>query len=166
MDGTTYRYEGPFDETLRIGIMQDEDAELPEFLAHLLALADAGRLVQTIYRPCPSPWERLCALEEDLSKAEALGGWSIVAGECVMLDGVTGWLEHDEGWSLVAVGPAWAAEHDVDLVVMPTRDFEEEFIPYAKARATLGDGSGLELNRALREIAAMEEAFAREVEHG
>ena len=163
-ESTCYSFSGPMGELLRITYHGDPD-DLPMSLQRLLDLAERGRLVQVMYRPCASPWERLCALEEDLLKAENQDmpehiGWSIVAGECVMLDGVTGWLEHGDGWVLVACGPEYVVEHGTDFLFLTLAEFEERFVPYERGRAALGDDSGIRLNRALREVAALEAAFA------
>lgn len=163
-EALTYSFSGPFDELLRFTVIGDPD-ELPAPMQRILDLAERGRLVQTMYRPCGSPWERLCALEEDLLKSENEDlpeetGWSIVAGECVMLDGVTGWLEHADGFVLVACAPKYVMEHETDFLFLGREEFEERFVPYARGRAPLGDDSGLRLNRALREVGALEAAFA------
>ena len=161
-EGHLYSYEGPMEEQLRIIAYVDPD-EVPEPLQYLLDLAGQGRLVQTVYRPCPSPWERLCALEEDVLKADAATGaavheeWAIVSGECLELPGVDGWLSHVDGWVLVACPADY--EPATEFLFLSREAFLSELLPYEYGRATLGEDSGMRLNQAVREVAQLEEAM-------
>jgi len=142
--------------------------ECPAPLKQLVSLGERGKLGRTLhaFEGQSSSWDRLCALEADMLQASTPHnpeheGWLIVAGECVLLDDVAGWLECDD-WVFVACPPGYQAEHETDWLVLPYDEFAAEFVPYARARAPLGEDSGLRLNRALREVADMEAAYVGE----
>jgi hypothetical protein len=80
-----------------------------------------------------------------------------------MLEDVTGWLTCS-GWVFVAVSKEYAKEHETDFLVVTQEEFDSTFYPQIKARVPLGDDSGIRLNRAIREIGYLEDAFSMKEE--
>lgn len=149
---------------LRYLVYGENEDIFPAPLRQLCELGDKGKLGTTLHRieGRSSSWDRLCALEEDLIRAShtdcrEYDGWLLVAGEC-MIDDVAGWLECD-GWVFVFVPPVYQDEHEVDVLVIEHEDFDGTFCPTVTACVSLGDDSGMRLNRALRDNAILEAAL-------
>jgi hypothetical protein len=149
--------------TIRYTVYGEEDV-VPHPLEQLCELGNRGKLGTTVHRieGQSSPWDRLCALEDDLIRASNLynqesEGWFVVVGHCVMLDGVAGWLEYED-WVIVMCPPEYREEHETDVLVISRPDFEM-FCPQIRACCPIGEDSGLRLNRALAETADLESLF-------
>jgi len=157
---TSFSYKGPFEEKLLIVTTFEED-EIPPEIWDIIEVADAGKLCKTMFRPASDAWERLCALEEDLlrvsdrSEKYDFSNWYFVCGEAVNLDGVRGWLENDE---LIVV--TLPKDQEEDILIMRANEFETLFTAFSRARVPIADDSGLKLNRALKEVEALEKQIA------
>ena len=152
--------------SIRYTLWGENDGTIPAALIQLCNLGDRGKLGTTLHRVegRSSSWDRLCALEEDMLKAshpdnDETTGWYLAVGESWKLDGVIGWLEHGD-WIFVFATPEYQDEHETDVLVVPRDDWESTFMPETKACVALGDDSGMRLNRALREVAELEAAYA------
>jgi len=151
---------------IRYTLWGDDDGTIPEPLIQLCNLGDRGKLGTTLHRieGRSSSWDRTCAVEEDMLRAshpdnDECAGWSLAVGSSWKLDGVDGWLENGD-FIFVFVSPEYQKEHEVDVLVVPRDDWESTFMPETKACVALGDDSGMRLNRALREVAELDAAYA------
>ena len=121
-------------------------------------------------------WTTFCRLEDDLLAfasrnrwCAALEDWKLVLGHCPYMDDVpeyTGyghmqaWLEYGDRWAVtIQQMDLRQREDQPDVIVWDTEEFEDHTGASRYVAVAFADDSAIHLNRAVRELRGLEQAW-------
>ena len=128
-------------------------------LQHIMDLVEggrAGRFCHYILEGFPQ-WDTLCALEDVLIDNGVNKDWAFVVGRIADLPEVRGWMEYGD-WVIVPLGPE-GKQSGSEILAWDIIDFTTDVDYTAWARTEAAPGSGIILNRRLKEEFRIDESL-------